>query len=414
MLKTKTFYKKTLNDVPLEGKTVLLRADYNVPLNSDGSIADDYRLKQSLPTLKYLLSRRCKIVICAHLGRPEGKINQKFTLAPVADRLSNLLNKPVHFINSTIGDLVQITTKKMPPESIVLLENLRFHIGEEANDTNFAKLLARDSNAEYFVQDGFGVVHRSHASTSTITHYLPSVAGALLEREYMTITRAMNHPEHPLIAILGGAKVSDKIKIIERFVDIADTLIIGGAMANTFLKYKGCAIGKSLFEDNVDDVIDRIYMRAETKLKGARPIDEFIMLPVDVAVAPSPDDDSLRRYTVDVANVHDDEYILDIGPATIELATKKINDAATVIWNGTVGLAEKQQYSYGSARIALQLASQRPRTVSIIGGGDTADFVLNWDGARGASFSHISTGGGASLELMAGDPMPGIDALLDA
>ncbi len=413
MTKTKQFPKKTIKDLPLDGKTVLMRADYNVPLTKDGDIADDYRITQSLPTIQYLLKQKCKIVICSHLGRPDGKASAALSLRPAADRLQQLLDHPVTFISASIGDMVGVQTKKMRSGQIIMLENLRFHDAEEANDAAFAQQLARDSHAQYLVQDAFGVVHRAHASTSAITHFLPSVAGFLLQKEFSVIAEAMHAPKRPLVAVLGGAKVSDKTKVIERFIDIADRIIIGGAMANNFLKHKGYNIGKSKHEDDLEGIIEKIYDKAAKKVGPKGSVDDFIILPSDVAVT-TEIDAAQRRYTVDVNDVASDEYMLDIGPATIEIACEQLRQAGTVIWNGPLGLTEMPQYSYGSARVALQLAQQKDRTNTIIGGGDTADFILDWDGAKGNSFSHISTGGGASLELMAGDPMPGIDALLDA
>ena len=405
------FPKLVMSAVPLEGKTVLVRADYNVPLNKKGEITDDYRITQSAPTIQELIRRKCKVVICSHLGRPDGKVAPEFTLAPVATRLSEVLDHPVHFAPNCIGDQVVQAVKRLHPGGVLLLENLRYHAGEEANDEAFARALARDSGAQYFVQDGFGVVHRAHASTDAITHQLPSVAGLLLEREWTAITGAMESPKKPLVAVLGGAKISDKIKIITRFIDIADTVVIGGAMANTFLKYKGCAIGKSVHEDGLDDIIRDIYKAAEAKV-GKDAVDDFIILPTDVAVGTKVDDDA-RRAVVDAHEVAENEYILDIGWHSIETAVGAVTGAGTVIWNGTLGYAEVPQFAHGSARMALALASQ-PETTSVIGGGDTADFVLHWDAKKGGSFSHVSTGGGASLDLMAGEKMPGIDALLDA
>ena len=405
------FPKLVMSVVPLEGKTVLVRADYNVPLNKKGEITDDYRITQSAPTIQELIRKKCKVVICSHLGRPDGKVAPEFTLAPVATRLSEVLDHPVHFVENCIGDQVVQAVKRLHPGSVLLMENLRFHAGEEANDEAFARALARDSGAQYFVQDGFGVVHRAHASTAAITHQLPSVAGLLLEREWTAITGAMEHPRKPLVAVLGGAKISDKIKVITRLIDIADTVVIGGAMANTFLKYKGCAIGKSVHEDGLDNIIRDIYKAAEAKV-GKDALDEFIVLPTDVAVGTKIDTDA-RRAVVDAHEVTDNEYILDIGWHSIETAVDAVTGAGTVIWNGTLGYAELPQFAHGSARMALALASQ-PDTTSVIGGGDTADFVLHWDAKKGGSFSHVSTGGGASLDLMAGEKMPGIDALLDA
>jgi len=405
------FPKLVISDVPLDGKTVLVRADYNVPLDKKGKIADDYRLTQSLPTLQTLIARGCKIVVCSHLGRPDGKATPEFSLKPVAARLSQLLGFAVPLAADCIGDQVVQKVRHLQPGKVLLLENLRFHGGEEANNESFARALARDSGAQYFVQDGFGVVHRAHASTDAITKLLPSTSGLLLQKEWLAITSAMEHPKKPTVAILGGAKISDKIKVIKRFVEISDRVVIGGAMANTFLKFKGYDIGKSKYEDGLESIMRDIYAAASAKV-GADNVDDFIILPSDVAVA-SKIDPAVRRATVAIDDVETDDYILDIGTSSIGSAVEAVTNVGTVIWNGTLGYAELPQFAHGSARMALALASQ-PETTSVIGGGDTADFVLHWDAQSGGSFSHVSTGGGASLDLMAGEPMPGIDALLDA
>lgn len=410
MTDTLMFPKKSLRDVPLDGATVLVRADYNVPLAPDGSIADDYRIQMSLPTLRHLIARGCKVVVVAHLGRPDGERNLKYTLEPVAVHLSALLSLQVGFVPECVGDQVVQAMKSLAAGQVVLLENLRFHAGEEANDTQFARLLAHDSGASYFVQDGFGVVHRAHASTDAVTRHLPSVAGLLVEKEWISIERAISAPERPMVAVLGGAKISDKIGVIEKFVAVADTIVIGGAMANTFLKYRGLNVGASLTEDGLGGVMDKIYDAAKAKV-GEQLIDDFIILPRDVAVAGSTGVNE-RRVVVGIDDVHDDEMILDIGGESIARAVSAIAGARTVVWNGTMGYAELPQFAHGSARIALALA-QHSDTVSVVGGGDTADFVLHWDAKKGGSFSHVSTGGGASLELMSGLPMPGISALLD-
>lgn len=411
MMKKGGFFKRTVRDVPLTGKTVLVRADYNVPLTSSGDIDDDFRIQTSLPTLRYLIDRGCKVVICAHLGRPDGTVDDRFTLEPVAERLSKLLRARVQFVPECVGDAVRQTTKRLHSGQVALLENLRFHAGEEANDSQFAKALAEDSGADYFVQDGFGVVHRAHASTSAITQYLPSVAGLLLEKEWTNIRSAMDAPKPPFVAVLGGAKISDKIGVIEKFIALADTIIIGGAMANTFLKYRGFSIGKSIHEDGLDSIVKKIYQTAEKKV-GADAVDDFIILPTDVAVAKKIDA-SERRIVVAAGDVASDEMILDIGPDSIATATSIVSSAHTVIWNGTLGYSELLHFSHGSARMALTLAAH-PEITSIIGGGDTADFILGWDAAHGGSFTHVSTGGGASLDLMAGATMPGVESLLDA
>jgi len=403
------FFKLTIRDVPLENQVVLVRADYNVPLDSKGKISDDLRIKASLPTLQYLHDHNCKVVIMSHMGRPEGR-DPKFSLEQVATHLAKLLDHEVVFVDDVIGDKVTQAIKKAPAHSIILLENLRYYKEEEADDEAFAKKIAKATGARYFVQDGFGVVHRAHASTHAITMCIPSVSGLLLEREYTTITGAMQKPERPLVAVMGGAKISDKIAVIERFVKVADKIIIGGAMANTFLAYKGASMGKSKLESDQNETLDRIYAAAHKKVGDA--VDDFIILPSDVAVATELSADAPRK-SVSLDNIGARDIALDVGDDSIERIVREIADAKTVVWNGTLGYAEFPAFAHGSARLALSLATQ-PETTSIIGGGDTADFVLKWDSAGGASFTHVSTGGGASLELMAGDKLPGIESLLNA
>ncbi len=404
-----SFFKLTIRDVPLDHQTVLVRVDYNVPLAADGSIADDFRIRSSLSTLSYLLERGCKLVLISHLGRPEGK-DKKLSLEPIALRLAQLLKHDVRFVSETVGDRAYQAVKRAPMLSITMLENLRFYPEEEADDQDFAKKLAWASGARYFVQDGFGVVHRAHASTHAITFFLPSVAGLLLEREYSVITGAMESPKRPLVAVIGGAKVSDKIPIIERFVDKADKLVIGGAIANTFLAHAGVKVGASKVEVDKYPVIDDIYAAAKKKLNDK--LDDFIILPSDLAVAKQVSAEA-QRHVVGLDGVEADDLALDIGDRSIEKMVDVVKTAGTVIWNGTLGYAEIPAFAHGSARLALALATQT-ETTSIIGGGDTADFALKWDSNNGASFSHISTGGGAGLELMAGDKLPGVESLLDA
>ena len=404
------FFKQTINTVPLHGQTVLLRADYNVPLKSDGTIESDFRIQASLPTVKKLLADGCKVVIISHLGRPEGHREEKYSLEPAALRLAELLGEPVRFVNETVGDKVRMAVKLAPKRSVTVLENLRFDPREEANDEGFARELVKSSGARYFVQDGFGVVHRAHARTAAITMLLPSVSGLLLEREYTVITQAMKNPERPLVAILGGAKVHDKIAVIKALIDVADRIIISGAMANTFLKYKGLSLGKSKLDDDANDVLDDIYKAAREKV-GADKIDDFLVLPKDLAVGKALD--NTPRHIVAVDQLAPDDMALDVGDKTIEEIVAYVEKAKTVIWNGTLGMAEFPNYAHGSARLSLTLATN-PEIESIIGGGDTADFVLNWDSKQGGSFTHVSTGGGASLELMAGEKLPGIESLLDA
>lgn len=403
-----TFFKQTINTVPIEHKTVLLRTDYNVPLHSNGTIADDFRIRASLPTIKKLLSDGCKVVIISHLGRPEGR-DEKLSLEPIAARLAELLGEPVRFVDQAVGDKPQMAIKRAPKRCVIVLENLRFYKGEEANDEGFARQLAEETGARYFVQDGFGVVHRAHASTEAITHFLPSIAGLLLQREYTTITKAMRTPEHPLVAVMGGAKVSDKIGVITELMEVANKIIITGAIANTFFVYKGIKIGKSRYEDDMNDTVAAIYKAAANKV-GKEKVDDFLILPTDVAVAKSVDETAARR-SVSLGDIAADDLALDVGDETIEHIVKVVETAKTVIWNGTLGVAELPAFAHGSARLALTLATH-PNVTSIIGGGDTADFVRNWDARGGESFTHVSTGGGASLELMAGEKLPGIESLL--
>jgi phosphoglycerate kinase len=360
--------------------------------------------------VRKLLRDNCKVVIISHLGRPSGW-DKTLSLEPVAQRLAELLGEPVRFVDQVIGDKVKMAVRRAPKSSVTMLENLRFYPGEEANDEQFARRLAQDTGARYFVQDGFGVVHRAHASTSAITLQLPSVAGLLLEREYTTITQTMKAPQRPLVAVLGGAKVSDKIGVIKALVDVADAILIGGAMANTLLAYKGIVMGKSHYEKDQEATLDAIYAAVRAKV-GASKVDDFLVLPHDVAVGQEPLGDSPRRLVaVDAVGAND--LALDIGDKTIETFVKRAIEAKTVIWNGPLGMTEFPSFAHGSARLALALATH-PDITSVIGGGDTADFVLKWDARGGESFTHVSTGGGASMELMAGEKLPGVESLLDA
>lgn len=404
------FFKQTMLTVPLQGKVVLLRADYNVPLRADGQISDDFRIRASVPTIKKLLDDNCKVVIMSHMGRPKGR-DASCSLEPVAQRLAQLLQMPIRFVDDTIGDKVKMGIKYAPARSVILLENLRFYPEEKANDDAFAQAIVRDTGARYLIQDGFGSVHRAHASTSAITKFIPSVAGLLLTREYSTICKAMQSPKRPLVAVMGGAKVADKIDTMRALVNVADTVIIGGAIANTFLAYKGYDMGKSKVGVDENDAVATIYALAAAKV-GSDNVDDFLILPADLAVAPgiSPDQD---RLVVTRDKVAAGDMALDIGDKAIERMVTAVEAAETVIWNGTLGYAELPEFAHGSARLALALASH-PQITSIIGGGDTVGFVSNWDARGGASFTHVSTGGGASLELMAGRKLPGVESLLDA
>ena len=405
------FSKQTVRDIDVDRQVVLVRVDYNVPLKKDGSIDDDLRIRASLPTIKYLIERQCKLVLMSHLGRPEGR-DQSQSLAPVAARLSELLGQSVKFIDDCIGDKVYQTVKHAPCGSVILLENLRYYPQEEADDMEFAKNIAKSTGANLFVQDGFGAAHRAHASTHAITQFLPSFAGLLLEKEVTMINRSMELPARPFVAIIGGAKISDKIDLIKRFIDKADKILIGGAMANTFLKFKRYDMGKSLVELDQDEILREIYDLAAAKV-GPENVDDFLVLPKDLAVSTSIDDPDQIRREVSVDRIADDEMALDIGTQAIDQFCDIISTAKTIVWNGPMGIAEKEVFSIGSARIALAIAANN-EDVSIVGGGDTADFVLKWSGGDESSFTHISTGGGASMELMSGKKLPGVESLLDA
>ena len=405
------FSKQTVRDIDVDRQVVLVRVDYNVPLKKDGSIDDDLRIRASLPTIKYLIERQCKLVLMSHLGRPEGR-DQSQSLAPVAARLSELLGQSVKFIDDCIGDKVYQTVKHAPCGSVILLENLRYYPQEEADDMEFAKNIAKSTGANLFVQDGFGAAHRAHVSTHAITQFLPSFAGLLLEKEVTMINRSMELPARPFVAIIGGAKISDKIDLIKRFIDKADKILIGGAMANTFLKFKRYDMGKSLVESDQDEILREIYDLAAAKI-GPENVDDFLVLPKDLAVSTSIDDPDQIRREVSVDKIANDEMALDIGTQAIDQFSDIISTAKTIVWNGPMGIAEKEVFSIGSARIALAIAANN-EDVSIVGGGDTADFVLKWSGGDESSFTHISTGGGASMELMSGKKLPGVESLLDA
>ena len=402
------FKWKTIKDVDVAGKRILLRADYNVPLK-DGEILDDFRVEASLPTLKYLIERGAKIVIISHLGRPKSPADIQFSLAPIAENLSEKLGKKVKFAKDCIGEDVANLTAKMGSGDVVMLENLRFHPEEKADDREFAKNLAKDTHANLFVQEGFGVVHRAHASTHAITEFLPSVAGFLLKKEYVEIKSATDDPNRPLTALMGGAKISDKIPLVRKFVEIADNVVIGGAMANNFLKFNGKNVAKSLVENDVDAIIKEIMVAVREKW-GENYNDHFI-LPTDVAIATDGDFHS-QRVEVDLAGnpLYGEAAIFDLGAKTIAKINDKIRESGTVIWNGDLGIDNAPQFSMASIAAAENMT--KTRIISVVGGGDTADFARHWDKLRGGSFTHVSTGGGASLELMAGEKLPGIYALM--
>ena len=394
------FTKKTVRDVPIDGRTVLLRADYNVPLNDQAVIEDDYRIRMSLPTINYLRERQCKIIVCSHLGRPDGKPDPKFSLRLAAMRLSELLGIEVPFVEQVVGDQVMQTAKNLQPSGVMMIENLRFDPREKAGDLAFAQQLA--APAEYFVQDAFAVVHRPHASLTGVPQVLPAVSGFLVEREVGTIVAAMKNPKKPVAAIVGGAKIKTKIDVIEQFLQIANYLIIGGAMANTFLKAMGYKIGKSLYdEDEVSEAKDILKLAKRAEIQPLLPLE-------DVAVANDVSEVAQRR-DVPAKHVDKNDFILDFGHKSTEHAIQTISHVGTVIWNGPLGMTELPQFRYGSEMLARFIADNH--IDSIVGGGDTAEFIHEL--GLGADFTHVSTGGGASLELMAGKPLPGVDALMD-
>lgn len=405
------FFKQTVRDVDVERQTVLVRVDYNVPMNKDGTIADDLRIRASLPTLRYLLENQCRLVLISHMGRPEGR-DQSLSLAPVAARLAELIGQSVKFIDDCVGDKVRQTVKHSPCGGIVLLENLRFYKEEEADDLEFAKEIVKSTGAAFFVQDGFGAVHRAHASTHAMTLCLPSFAGFLVEKEHKMITRAMEAPARPLVAVMGGAKVSDKIDLVRQLIDKADKILIGGAMANTFLQFKSYQLGRSVVEPDQQEILREIYRLAAEKV-GPEHVDDFLVLPKDLAVGADTKRHDQERRVVALDQVGADDMALDIGAQTIERFADIVREAGTVVWNGPVGFSEIEAFSHGSARMAMAIATNKT-AISIVGGGDTADFVLKWSGHDGAGFTHISTGGGASMELMAGKKLPGVESLLDA
>jgi 3-phosphoglycerate kinase len=426
------FTKKTVKDIDLAGKTVLLRADYNVPLNGKGEVEDDFRIKQSLPTLRYLLKHANKVIVCSHLGRPDGKPNASLSLFPVAKRLSNLLGESVMFVPECVGPEVKKAAESLGSGKVLLLENLRFHPEEEQNDMDFAKQLG--SVADIFVQDGFGVVHRAHASTEAITHVLPGVAGPLLEKEVDTITNVMHQPERPLMAVIGGAKIADKIEILNAFIEKADFIAIGGAMANTFLLAQGISVADSLVDKDEISIAKDIMHKAREEAKKRRfifylPQDGVVAHKLDKSVPTRIVDWSAhviaeiesypKRPPAQSGHILAHEHILDIGPFSGAFIAGGMQLAATVVWNGAMGVTELAglrgtvgPFAHGTELVMEAMTGQfGHRPFSLVGGGDTVGYIEQ-RGMVGA-FDHVSTGGGASLELMVGHKLPGVEALLD-
>jgi len=391
--------KKTIRDIDILGKKVLVRVDFNVPLDPEtGAIADDTRVRVSLPTIKYLLDNKAKVILCSHLGRPNRR-EKGLSLAPVAQRLSQLLGQEVKMAADCIGPEVEQTVSALKEGEALMLENLRFHPEEEKNDPAFAQALAR--LAEVFVNDAFGTSHRTHASTVGITQYLPSVAGFLIEKELEIMDKALNNPERPFTALIGGAKISDKMGMLEHVLDKVDSLLVAGGMGATFLKSLKYEMGESLVVEEKVGVAQKLVDKAAEK--GVH-----LLMPSDVVVA-NKFDSQAKSKTVSITNVPSGWYVMDIGPRTTELFAAKLRKSKTVIWNGPVGVFEFPRFQRGTYAIAEVLAGLDATTV--IGGGSTAEVVQEMGLVH--KMTHVSTGGGASLKFLEGKPLPGITALLD-
>ena len=392
--------KKTVRDINVAGKKVLVRCDFNVPIDSQtGKITDNRRIRAAIPTIQYLLDNNAKVILCSHLGRPKGEVNPKYSLKPVAEELSKLLGKEVKLAKDVIGPDAEKLTSNMKNQDVVLLENVRFHKEEEKNDPEFAKKLA--SFAEIYVNDAFGTAHRAHSSTAGVADYLPAVSGFLIEKELEFLGKALENPERPFVAILGGAKVSDKIGVIENLLEKVDTLIIGGGMAYTFYKALGHDIGTSICEEDKIDL-------AKTILEKAKQKNVKLLLPLDNHVSSEYSNDGEDKF-VDKEEIPDGFMGLDIGPRTIEAFKESIKTAKTVLWNGPLGVTEFPKFAEGTRAIANALAQSQ--AVTVIGGGDSAAAIEKMGLAD--KMTHISTGGGASLEFLEGKVLPGIDCLND-
>jgi phosphoglycerate kinase len=389
------FNKQTIKDINVKGKKVLVRVDFNVPLK-DGKVSDDTRIVAALPTINYLLEQGAAPILCSHLGRPKGEPDPEYSMKPVADYLGGLVKSKVIFSPECVGPVASKAAADLQPGEILVLENTRFYPGETKNDPEMSRQLA--SLAEVFVDDAFGSAHRAHASTVGVTNYLPSVAGFLLEKEIKFLDQAIEKPKRPFVAILGGAKVSDKIGVIKNLLTKADTVLIGGGMANTFFKAQGYPMGDSLVEDEVLDVARDLVKMGSTKLR----------LPVDVVIADK-FDNAAQTKVINAGPVPEGWRILDIGPETVKNYSKVVSAAGTVVWNGPMGVFEMSTFAKGTFEVAKAIANSN--AVSIIGGGDSAAAIQQ--SGLSEKISHISTGGGASLELLEGIQLPGLIALMD-
>ena len=394
--------KKTIRDIQVAGKRVLVRVDFNVPLDAELHITDDTRIKAAIPTIQYLLDQGAAVILMSHLGRPKGQVVDSMRLTPVAKRLSELLGRPVQMAADCVGPEVEALAKALQPGQVLLLENLRFHKEEEKNDLDFARQLA--SLGEIYVNDAFGTAHRAHASTEGVTHYLPGVAGFLMEKEINFLGSALENPRRPFAAIIGGAKVSDKIAVLERLINMVDVLLIGGGMANTFLKAQGYEIGDSLFEEGKVDVARDLLTKAHQR-------DLKFLLPPDVVIADRFAADATSK-VVAIDQVSRGWRIMDIGPETITAFSRALEGAQTIVWNGSLGVAEMPAFARGTVAL-IEILAERTKdgATTIIGGGDSAA-VVDQVGAAD-QMTHVSTGGGASLELLEGRVLPGVAALQD-
>jgi phosphoglycerate kinase len=394
--------KKTIRESDVVGKRVLVRVDFNVPLDAQWQITDDTRIRVALPTIRYLLNHGAAVILCSHMGRPKGQKVESMRLTPAARRLSELLNRPVQMAPDCVGPEVERMAQALQPGQVLMLENLRFHQEEEKNGADFARQLA--ALGEVYVNDAFGSAHRAHASTEGVTHYLPGVAGLLMEKEIAFLGAALEDPQRPVAAIVGGAKVSDKIAVVERFIGMVDVLLIGGGMANTLLKARGFVVGDSLVEDEKLDVAREVIAKARQR-------DLTLLLPIDVVIADRFAADADRK-TVPVEQVPQGWRIMDIGPQTVKAFDEALAQARTIIWNGTLGVAEMPPFAQGTdASIAMLVERTQQGAITIIGGGDSAAAVDQAGAAE--KMTHVSTGGGASLELLEGRILPGVAALQD-
>jgi phosphoglycerate kinase len=389
--------KKTVRDIDVSGKRVLVRVDFNVPLDKSGSVSDDTRIRAALPTIRYLVENGARVILASHLGRPKGTFNEKYSLKPVARRLEELLGREVIMVEDVIGDLPRRAVQDLGRGQVMMLENVRFYAEEEKNDDKFARSLA--DLADVFVNDAFGAAHRAHASTEGVARIIPGVAGFLMEKEIEMLGRALSNPDRPFVAVIGGAKVSDKIGVIGNLIEKVDTLIIGGGMANTFLKAKGFDMGKSLLEG------DKLDLAAELMERAAAAGVKFL-LPVDLVVSRAADPEAERK-VVPVEGVPGDWMALDIGPESAGIFGEEVRRARTVVWNGPMGVFEMAPFAGGTFSVARSLAESG--AVTIVGGGDSAAAVEK-AGVAGR-ITHISTGGGASLEFLEGRQLPGVVAL---